>query len=84
MSEIVPHKSNCKYWAVRPALKRAIIGRFDSLSCNGVRETTLYISYIIIYIALTGNILISPEWGGDLSLIREYDSVRRSGREQAL
>jgi hypothetical protein len=46
MSEIVPHTSNCEYWAVRPALKRAIIGRLDSLSCNGVRETTRYISYI--------------------------------------
>lgn len=74
---IVPHKSNCEYWAVRPALKRAIIGRLDSLSCNGVRETTRYISYI----AFTRNILISPEWGNDRGLIREYDSVRRSGRE---
>jgi hypothetical protein len=48
---------------------------------NGVRETT---QYIFIYIALTRNILISPEWGSDRSLIREYDSVRRGGREQAL
>ena len=29
----------------RTALKRAIIGRLDSLSCNGVRDTARYISY---------------------------------------
>ena len=71
----------CDYWAVRPALKRAIVGRLDSLGCNRIRETApTYIKDI----ALTGDVLIPPEWSGDHSLVCEHDGVRQSGREHAL
>lgn len=44
---------------------------------SGIQPDT----YHIHSIALTRNILISSEWGSDRSLIREFDVVRRSGRE---
>jgi hypothetical protein len=34
LSELVPHKGRCDYWAVRPALKGAIVRRLNSLSCG--------------------------------------------------
>lgn len=79
MSELVPHKGYCDYWAVRPTLEGAIVGRLDGLSCSATLDKTI-LTYII-HISLTRDVLIAPEWGSDLSLICELDGVLFRGRE---